>query len=235
MKINEYKCPSCGALLKVNNNTKKIKCEYCGVSSEINDNIIKINITEDQEETLNIIKTLIDDNRYGPATDKLIKLSTTIPADPRVWKYMIFIMTNKLSGDLDPSIPLVNYAIQTKTEKIILEQAVELYKKYEYDEEEKYKIISAYELILERYMHNRNILSQKELNNNINEDEDPLYKEIYDYVITQNNISASIIQRKYRLGYNRAARLIDALEEKGVIGPQNGSKPREVLIHEDIN
>ena len=60
--------------------------------------------------------------------------------------------------------------------------------------------------------------------------EDPLYNEIVDYVISAGKISASLIQRKYRLGYNRAARIIDLLEERGIIGPPNGSKPREVLI-----
>ncbi len=60
--------------------------------------------------------------------------------------------------------------------------------------------------------------------------EDPLYNEIVDYVIQAGKVSASLIQRKYRLGYNRAARIIDLLEERGIIGPPNGSKPREVLI-----
>ncbi len=60
--------------------------------------------------------------------------------------------------------------------------------------------------------------------------EDPLYNEIVDYVIQAGKISASLIQRKYRLGYNRAARIIDLLEERGIIGPPNGSKPREVLV-----
>ena len=63
--------------------------------------------------------------------------------------------------------------------------------------------------------------------------EDPLYNEIVDYVIQAGKISASLIQRKYRLGYNRAARIIDLLEERGIIGPPNGSKPREVLIKND--
>ena len=63
--------------------------------------------------------------------------------------------------------------------------------------------------------------------------EDPLYNEIVDYAIQAKKISASLIQRKYRLGYNRAARIIDLLEERGVIGPKNGSKPREVLIGRD--
>ena len=63
--------------------------------------------------------------------------------------------------------------------------------------------------------------------------EDPLYNEIVDYAISAGKISASLIQRKYRLGYNRAARIVDLLEERGIIGPQNGSKPREVLIKKE--
>jgi len=61
-------------------------------------------------------------------------------------------------------------------------------------------------------------------------EEDPLYNEIVEFAVRTGKISASLIQRKYRLGYNRAARIIDLLEERGIIGPQNGSKPREVLV-----
>ncbi len=60
--------------------------------------------------------------------------------------------------------------------------------------------------------------------------DDPLYNDIVEYVITTGKASASLLQRKYKLGYNRAARIIDLLEERGIIGPQNGSKPREVLV-----
>ncbi len=60
--------------------------------------------------------------------------------------------------------------------------------------------------------------------------EEPLYNEIVEFVVTQGKASASLLQRKFRLGYNRAARAIDLLEERGIVGPQNGSKPREVLI-----
>lgn len=59
--------------------------------------------------------------------------------------------------------------------------------------------------------------------------EEPLYDEIVDFVIEQGKASTSLIQRRFRLGYNRAARCIDLLEDRGIIGPQNGSKPREVL------
>lgn len=60
--------------------------------------------------------------------------------------------------------------------------------------------------------------------------DDPLYNEIVEFVIMTGKASASLLQRKFRLGYNRAARCIDLLEERGIIGPANGSKPREVLV-----
>ena len=60
--------------------------------------------------------------------------------------------------------------------------------------------------------------------------DDPIYNEVVDFAVSTGKISASLIQRKFRLGYNRAARIIDLLEERGIIGPANGSKPREVLV-----
>lgn len=60
--------------------------------------------------------------------------------------------------------------------------------------------------------------------------DDPLYNEIVEFAAKTGKISASLLQRRFRLGYNRAARIVDLLEERGIIGPQNGSKPREVLI-----
>lgn len=60
--------------------------------------------------------------------------------------------------------------------------------------------------------------------------DDPLYNEIVKFVIETQKASASLFQRKFKLGYNRAARIVDLLEERGIIGPQNGSKPREVLV-----
>ncbi len=60
--------------------------------------------------------------------------------------------------------------------------------------------------------------------------DDPLYDEIVEFAIQTGKVSASLLQRRFRLGYNRAARLVDLLEERGIIGPQNGSKPREVLV-----
>ena len=61
--------------------------------------------------------------------------------------------------------------------------------------------------------------------------EEPLYDEIVKFVVEQGKASSSLIQRRFRLGYNRAARVMDLLEERGIVGPPTGSsKPREVLV-----
>lgn len=65
------------------------------------------------------------------------------------------------------------------------------------------------------------------------DDNDPLYNEIVEFVISTGKASASLLQRRFKLGYNRAARIIDQLEENNIIGPPNGSKPREVLVQLD--
>ena len=60
--------------------------------------------------------------------------------------------------------------------------------------------------------------------------DDAMYDEVVEFAIQTGKISASLIQRRFSFGYNRAARMIDLLEERGIVGPQNGSKPREVLV-----
>jgi S-DNA-T family DNA segregation ATPase FtsK/SpoIIIE len=61
------------------------------------------------------------------------------------------------------------------------------------------------------------------------EDDDEMYEEARACVIEAGKASTSYLQRKLKLGYARAARLMDKLEERGVIGPGDGAKPREVL------
>ena len=63
------------------------------------------------------------------------------------------------------------------------------------------------------------------------EDFDEKYDEILSWAATQKAISASLIQRRFKLGYPRAARLIETFEKEGVVGPANGSKPRAVLVN----
>ena len=60
--------------------------------------------------------------------------------------------------------------------------------------------------------------------------DDQMYIEVVKFAVQTGKISASLIQRKFRFGYNRAARMMDLLESRGVVGPQNGSNPRKVLI-----
>ncbi|HZH61197.1 MAG TPA: DNA translocase FtsK [Metabacillus sp.] len=68
--------------------------------------------------------------------------------------------------------------------------------------------------------------------------EDDLYEEAVQLVVDMQTASVSMLQRRFRIGYTRAARLIDAMEERGVVGPYEGSKPRDVLLskekHEEL-
>ena len=59
--------------------------------------------------------------------------------------------------------------------------------------------------------------------------DDPLYDKALEIVLQQGKASASFIQRRLKIGYNRAARLVEEMEQKGVVGPAQGSKPRELL------
>ncbi|MGE0526725.1 MAG: DNA translocase FtsK [Bdellovibrionales bacterium] len=61
---------------------------------------------------------------------------------------------------------------------------------------------------------------------------DDRYDEVLEWVATQKEVSASLLQRKFRLGYPRAARMIEIFAAEGVVGPANGSKPRQVLVRE---
>jgi S-DNA-T family DNA segregation ATPase FtsK/SpoIIIE len=67
------------------------------------------------------------------------------------------------------------------------------------------------------------------------EGDDPLYAEAKAEVVRSRKASASFLQRRLKVGYARAARLLDMLEENGVIGPGEGAKPRDVLVEaEDL-
>ena len=63
---------------------------------------------------------------------------------------------------------------------------------------------------------------------------DPLYEEVKRFVIASRKASTSLIQRKFSVGYSRAARLMDVLEANGIIGPARGSKPREILVQNTL-
>jgi S-DNA-T family DNA segregation ATPase FtsK/SpoIIIE len=62
------------------------------------------------------------------------------------------------------------------------------------------------------------------------EDRDKLFREAAEVIVTAQQGSASLLQRKLKLGYNRAGRIIDQLEAAGIVGPFEGSKARQVLV-----
>ncbi len=61
------------------------------------------------------------------------------------------------------------------------------------------------------------------------DDDDPLYDQALEIVVQSGKASASYLQRRLKIGYNRAARLVEEMEERGIVGPANGAKPREVI------
>ncbi len=65
-------------------------------------------------------------------------------------------------------------------------------------------------------------------------EEDELYTEAVMWVVRAKQASTSLLQRRLKVGYSRAARLLDMMEEKGVVGPPEGSKPRKVLISDSV-
>ncbi|MFO7735282.1 MAG: DNA translocase FtsK [bacterium] len=81
----------------------------------------------------------------------------------------------------------------------------------------------------EKFVENSNAGMEKENSDDVSEDE-PLWNEIIEYIKKSRKCSASRLQRKFKIGYNRAARIVEDLEEKGYVGPPDGSKPREVLL-----
>ena len=66
-------------------------------------------------------------------------------------------------------------------------------------------------------------------------DRDKLFREAAEVIVTAQQGSASLLQRKLKLGYNRAGRLIDQLEAAGIVGPFEGSKARQVLIQDEYS
>ncbi len=65
------------------------------------------------------------------------------------------------------------------------------------------------------------------------ESSDELLQEAIECVVSAGQASVSMLQRRFRIGYNRAARIVDMMEARGIVGPQDGSRPRQVLLSED--
>jgi S-DNA-T family DNA segregation ATPase FtsK/SpoIIIE len=64
-------------------------------------------------------------------------------------------------------------------------------------------------------------------------DDEDLYQQAIEVLKSTKRASTSMLQRRLRIGYNRAARIMEIMEEKGIVGPENGSSPREILVDLD--
>jgi len=64
-------------------------------------------------------------------------------------------------------------------------------------------------------------------------DDEDLFRQALEVLRSTRRASTSMLQRKLRIGYNRAARIVEIMEEKGIVGPENGSSPREILVDLD--
>ncbi|MCX5697609.1 MAG: DNA translocase FtsK [Candidatus Omnitrophica bacterium] len=82
-------------------------------------------------------------------------------------------------------------------------------------------------------VYDEEILKEQSRSSLANNEKDDLYDEAVKVVMESNQASVSILQRRMRLGYTRAARLIDSMEQEGLVGPFEGSKPRRILIDRD--
>jgi S-DNA-T family DNA segregation ATPase FtsK/SpoIIIE len=82
-------------------------------------------------------------------------------------------------------------------------------------------------------VYDEEILKEKKASASGNTDKDELFDEAVQIVMECNQASVSILQRRMRLGYTRAARIIDQMEDAGYVGPYEGSKPRKILVDRD--
>lgn len=79
-------------------------------------------------------------------------------------------------------------------------------------------------------VYNEEIVKEQQKSNLSNGEKDEIYDEAVRIIIESNQASVSILQRRLRLGYTRAARIIDTMEQDGLVGPFEGSKPRKILV-----
>ncbi len=97
---------------------------------------------------------------------------------------------------------------------------------------EVHKVIEFVKGQVESTEYNEEVLTRIERSNvqDSQDDEDELLPDAIDLVVSSGQASVSMLQRRFRIGYNRAARIVDMMEARGIIGPQDGSRPRQVLV-----
>lgn len=123
-----------------------------------------------------------------------------------------------MSGDMSKPIRLQSAFISENEVKKVVQY---LAKQYENDIPNEITITD---------IPDKNAIFESKLDPDKDGDDDDLYEEARVAVIEANKASTSYLQRKLKIGYSRAARLIDMLEERGIVGSSSGAKPREVLV-----
>lgn len=83
-----------------------------------------------------------------------------------------------------------------------------------------------------QYSEDLMVKQENRMQGGVEQEKDDLYREAVKIVVNSRQASVSMIQRKLRVGYTRAARMVDIMEEEGIVGPYNGAKPREILIED---
>ncbi|MCK4523837.1 DNA translocase FtsK, partial [candidate division WOR-3 bacterium] len=125
--------------------------------------------------------------------------------------------------------PLQYPAAEERTEMFVNAYAEELEIEKEYLKN--ILLNTTYHIPIEESVITENIRAGSvDTENNSNTDKEPLFEAAKDYVIMKGKASTSMLQRHFGVGYPRAARIIEQLEDAGMIGPQNGSKPRDVYF-----
>jgi len=135
-----------------------------------------------------------------------------------------------LAGDTAKPRRIQGPMISEKEIKKVVKYIAEQYKNADFEE------LSGEELKNENLDKAESFVLPDQFDLNLDEEEidDELYEEAKSLVIKTGKASSSYLQRRFRIGYARAARLLDILEERGVVGPGEGAKPREVLIKDTI-
>lgn len=214
---------------------------------------LKLTNIKNYNDTNNIKKwpriiVIIDEYTYYSNNERITKyIENIVPYGYKVGIHL-FLVVNRPSTDIIPSI--VNsffpdrIAFRTTTSRdssliINTKGAEKLIPPHEFlsNIKEKQIIKTPYicdedikELIDFAKAQKKNTNYNFIIENTVEAYDEPLYDDIVEFVISVGVASASLIQRRFKLGYNRSTRAIDLLEERGIIGPANGSKPRKVLI-----
>jgi S-DNA-T family DNA segregation ATPase FtsK/SpoIIIE len=100
---------------------------------------------------------------------------------------------------------------------------------------EVHNIIDFVKSQVEETDYNQDILSRIERSESSTgeEDSDELLNDAIDLVVNSGQASVSMLQRRFRIGYNRAARIMDMMESRGIVSTQDGSRPRQVLMSKE--